>query len=96
MHTGCACIARAPSLTLPSLPTPTPPTCRNAVLLSERRAKERAARLAKVRAGQPSGVPPRSAESRALAKKFYGQMVVDSEYQGEDYEQFDRWLGVAQ
>jgi hypothetical protein len=24
------------------------------------------------------------------------QMIVDSEYQGEDYEQFDRWLGVAQ
>jgi hypothetical protein len=27
---------------------------------------------------------------------FWLQMIVDSEYQGEDYEQFDRWLGVAQ
>ncbi|KAF8056778.1 RPL4A [Scenedesmus sp. PABB004] len=69
---------------------------RSAILLSERRAVERAARLAKVRAGQPGGAPRRSAEGKALAKRFYGQMVVDSEYQGEDYEVFDKWLGTAQ
>lgn len=69
---------------------------RNAILLSERRAKDRAERLAKIRAGQPSGAPKRSQEQKDLAKKFYKQMVVDSEYQGEDYEVFDRWLGTAQ
>jgi hypothetical protein len=70
--------------------------CRNAILLSERRAKERAERLAKLRAGQPTGAPKRSKEQQAIAKKFYGQLVVDSEYQGEDYEVFDKWLGTAQ
>lgn len=69
---------------------------RNAILLSERRAKERAERLAKLRAGQPTGAPKRSKEQQAIAKKFYGQLVVDSEYQGEDYEVFDKWLGTAQ
>jgi large subunit ribosomal protein L4e len=71
-------------------------TRRNAILLSERRAKERAERLAKIRAGKSSGVAPRSKEQKELAKKFYGQMVVDSEYQGADYEVFDKWLGVAE
>jgi hypothetical protein len=70
--------------------------CRNAILLSERRAKERAERLAKLRAGQPTGAAKRSKEQQAIAKKFYGQMVVDSEYQGQDYEVFDKWLGTAQ
>eukprot|EP00882_Tetradesmus_deserticola_P000096 GHRQ01000107.1.p1 GENE.GHRQ01000107.1~~GHRQ01000107.1.p1 ORF type:complete len:423 (+),score=190.83 GHRQ01000107.1:56-1270(+) len=69
---------------------------RNAILLSERRAKERAERLAKLRAGQPTGAPKRSKEQQAIAKKFYGQLVVDSEYQGQDYEVFDKWLGTAQ
>jgi large subunit ribosomal protein L4e len=69
---------------------------RNAILLSERRAKERAERLAKLRAGQPTGAAKRSKEQQAIAKKFYGQMVVDSEYQGQDYEVFDKWLGTAQ
>eukprot|EP00879_Flechtneria_rotunda_P027276 GHRR01029216.1.p1 GENE.GHRR01029216.1~~GHRR01029216.1.p1 ORF type:complete len:124 (-),score=43.55 GHRR01029216.1:276-647(-) len=69
---------------------------RNAVLLSERRAKERAERLAKIRAGQPSGAAKRTEEQKKIAKSFYGQLVVDSEYQGEDYEVFDRWLGTAQ
>eukprot|EP00775_Hariotina_reticulata_P007246 gene7246-7459_t len=69
---------------------------RNAILLSERQAKERAARLAKLREGKPTGAPKRSEEQKKLAKDFYKQMIVDSEYQGEDYEVFDRWLGVAQ
>lgn len=42
------------------------------------------------------GAPKRSEEQKKLAKDFYKQMIVDSEYQGEDYEVFDRWLGVAQ
>ncbi|WIA21205.1 hypothetical protein OEZ85_000453 [Tetradesmus obliquus] len=69
---------------------------RSAILLSERRAKERAERLAKLRAGQPTGAAKRSKAQQAIAKKFYGQLVVDSEYQGQDYEVFDKWLGTAQ
>lgn len=75
---------------------PAPACCRNAILLSERRAKERAERLAKIRAGEPTGAKKRTEEQKQIAKKFYGQLVVDSEYQGADYEVFDKWLGTAQ
>jgi large subunit ribosomal protein L4e len=69
---------------------------RNAILLSERRAKDRAERLAKLRAGKPTGAPKRSAEGKAVSKAFYKQLVVDSEYQGEDYEVFSKWLGSTE
>jgi len=69
---------------------------RNAILLSERRGKERAERLAKLRAGKPTGAPKRSKESKAVSKAFYKQMVVDSEYQGADYEVFSNWLGTTE
>ncbi len=49
-----------------------------------------------MRAGQPSGAPKRPAEQKAVGKAFYKQMMVDSEYQGEDYEVFSNWLGVTQ
>lgn len=78
---------------LPSLPPYS-----QAVLLSERRGKERAARLAAARAGKaaPSTKHKRTEAEKKTSRTFYKQMIVDSEYQGEDYEQFDRWLGVAQ
>jgi hypothetical protein len=135
------------------------------VLLSEKRGKERAARLAAARAGKPAagGKAKKTEAQKKVAADFYKQvclwrhftaglcsgrsasisaaalfllfrtasatffmnsrrlrwffacilnwlrlcccccfccfwlqMIVDSEYQGEDYEQFDRWLGVAQ
>jgi len=66
------------------------------VLLSERRGKERAAALAAARAGKAAKKTPKSEAQKKVARDFYNQMIVDSEYQGEDYEQFDRWLGVAQ
>jgi len=69
---------------------------RQAVLLSERRGKERAAALAAARAGKAAKKTPKSEAQKKVARDFYNQMIVDSEYQGEDYEQFDRWLGVAQ
>jgi large subunit ribosomal protein L4e len=69
---------------------------RQAVLLSERRGKERAAALAAARAGKAAPKPKKSEAQKKVARDFYAQMIVDSEYQGEDYEQFDRWLGVAQ
>jgi hypothetical protein len=37
--------------------------------------------------------PKKPAELKSVAKTFYKQMVVDSEYQGEDYEVFSNWLG---
>jgi len=69
---------------------------RNAILLSERRAKDRAERLAKLRAGKPTGAPKRTKEDKAVSKRFYQQLVVDSEYQGADYEVFSNWLGTTE
>ncbi len=40
--------------------------------------------------------PKKPKEQKATATKFYKQMVVDSEYQGEDYEVFSNWLGASQ
>jgi large subunit ribosomal protein L4e len=62
------------------------------VLLSEKRRVARAERLEKLRKGEPSGAPKRNKDTKAAGKKFYKQMIVDSEYQGEDYDQFSAWL----
>lgn len=71
-------------------------TRRNAVLAAERRGKARAEKLAKLRAGQPTGAPKKAKDVAAVGKAFYKQMVVDSEYQGEDYDVFSKWIGVSQ
>ncbi|KIZ07413.1 60S ribosomal protein L4 [Monoraphidium neglectum] len=71
-------------------------TRRNAVLAADRRGKARAEKLAKLRAGEPSGAPKRSKDAAAVGKAFYKQLIVDSEYQGEDYEVFSKWLGVSE
>jgi large subunit ribosomal protein L4e len=71
-------------------------TRRNAVLAADRRGKARAEKLAKLRAGKPTGAPKRSKEQKAVGQAFYKQMIVDSEYAGDDYDQFSRWLGVAE
>jgi large subunit ribosomal protein L4e len=65
---------------------------RNEVLLSEKRRIVRAEKLEKLRKGESTGAPKRSKEVKAVGKKFYKQMIVDSEYQGEDYDQFSAWL----
>jgi len=62
------------------------------VLVSARRHAARQEKLAKIRQGVPTG-SGRTPESRELSKKFYKQMIVDSDYQGEDYDQFSNWLG---
>jgi hypothetical protein len=30
-----------------------------------------------------------------IGKTFYKSLLVDSEYQGEDYDQFSNWLGTT-
>jgi large subunit ribosomal protein L4e len=71
-------------------------TRRGSILAADRRGKARAERLAKLREGKPTGAAKRSKEAREVGKAFYKQMIVDSEYQGEDYEVFSKWLGVAE
>ncbi|GAX80258.1 hypothetical protein CEUSTIGMA_g7696.t1 [Chlamydomonas eustigma] len=68
---------------------------RREVVVSEKRAAARAEKLAALRAGKSVG-PKKPAELKNVAKTFYKQMVVDSEYQGEDYEVFSNWLGATQ
>jgi hypothetical protein len=50
-------------------------TRRNAVLAADRRGKARAEKLAKLRAGEPSGAPKRSKDAAAVGKAFYKQLV---------------------
>ena len=50
-------------------------------------------KLAAIRAGKVVG-PKVPAAQKATGKAFYKQMIVDSEYQGEDYEVFNTWLGA--
>lgn len=65
---------------------------RREVATSTKRAAARQEKLAALRAGKAVG-PKKSAEHKAIAKKFYKQLLVDSDYQGEDYEVFSNWLG---
>lgn len=71
-------------------------TRRNAVLAADRRGKARAEKLEKLRAGKPTGAPKKDKAVAAVGKAFYKQMIVDSEYVGEDYEVFSKWLGVTE
>ena len=71
-------------------------TRRNAVLAAEARGKVRAEKLAKLRDGKPTGTPKKAKDVKAVGQAFYKQMVVDSEYQGEDYEVFSKWLGTTE
>lgn len=69
---------------------------REAILSSTRNAAARTARLEKVAKGESTGraAQKRDAAARALAKKTIASYRVDSDYVGEDYEQFDRWLEI--
>eukprot|EP00955_Chlamydomonas_euryale_P046068 353313-Chlamydomonas_euryale.AAC.11 len=68
---------------------------RREVLVSEKRAVARQEKLAAMRAGKSVG-PKKSAELKAVGKKFYQQMIVDSDYKGEDYDEFSKWLGASE
>jgi large subunit ribosomal protein L4e len=70
-------------------------TVRQSVVTSEKQAVARAEKLAKIRQGVPTG-SARPKEHKAIAKKFFHSMIVDSEYKGEDYDVFGKWLGSAQ
>ena len=54
------------------------------------RQAARAEKLAAIRAGTAKS--SRTNEVRNIGKKFYKQMISDSDYQGEDYEVFAKWL----
>ena len=47
-------------------------------------------RLEEIRAGKAKSA--RTPDLKASAKKFIAQMRADSDYQGEDYEVFAKWL----
>eukprot|EP00195_Chlamydomonas_chlamydogama_P014652 CAMPEP_0202899776 /NCGR_PEP_ID=MMETSP1392-20130828/8395_1 /ASSEMBLY_ACC=CAM_ASM_000868 /TAXON_ID=225041 /ORGANISM="Chlamydomonas chlamydogama, Strain SAG 11-48b" /LENGTH=405 /DNA_ID=CAMNT_0049586037 /DNA_START=38 /DNA_END=1255 /DNA_ORIENTATION=+ len=61
---------------------------------SAENAKKRAEKLAALKAGKAVG-PKKSAVQKKVGKAFYKQLLVDSEYQGEDYEVFSNWLGTT-
>jgi len=65
------------------------------ILLSEKRAAVKAEKLEKMRKGEPTGAK-QTKEQKALGKRFYKSLLVDSEYQGEDYDVFSNWLGSTE
>ncbi|PNH04532.1 60S ribosomal protein L4-2 [Tetrabaena socialis] len=60
---------------------------------SAKKAVVRADKLEKIAKGVSTGGKKDKA-IKAIGKGFYKQMLVDSEYAGEDYDQFTRWLEV--
>jgi len=68
---------------------------RIAVTSSAKNGVKRADKLAKLAAGQVVG-PKKSAEVKKVSKQFYKSLLVESQYQGEDYDEFATWLGGAQ
>lgn len=66
-------------------------TIRRKELASEvARRTARAEKLAAIRAGTSKSA--RTTELRSIGKTFYKKMISDSDYQGEDYEVFAKWL----
>jgi large subunit ribosomal protein L4e len=72
-------------------------TVRRMELLAEsRRATAKAEKMEKIRKGEKSGAPVRSAEQKKVGKQFYKQLIAESDYLGEDYDVFSSWLGTSQ
>jgi hypothetical protein len=58
--------------------------------VQEGRQSARAEKLAEIRSGKAKS--SKTAEQKETGKKFAAQMRADSDYQGEDYEVFAKWL----
>jgi len=65
---------------------------RIAITSSTKKGAARAEKLAKLAAGQAVG-PKKPAELKKVSKNFYKSLLVESGYQGEDYDEFSAWLG---
>eukprot|EP00887_Chlorella_sp_A99_P000482 scaffold17.g482.t1 len=61
---------------------------RRAQLLADARAAARAEKLAAARKAARK-------ESKKIGKAFYGKIVTDADYVGEDYDEFSNWLGTT-
>lgn len=68
---------------------------RAAILGQAKSTAARAEKLAKIRAGEPTG-SKRPAGVKAIGKKFYANLITDADYVGEDYDVFSSWLGSTQ
>mmetsp|Transcript_23786 Transcript_23786/g.61788 ORF Transcript_23786/g.61788 Transcript_23786/m.61788 type:complete len:405 (-) Transcript_23786:439-1653(-) len=62
---------------------------------STKNAAKRADKLSKLKAGKAVG-PKKDKKVKQIGKDFYKKMVVDSEYQGQDYDEFASWLATSQ
>lgn len=61
---------------------------------SAKKAAVRAEKLEKIAQGISTGAK-KDKSVKAIGKAFYKKMLVDSEYAGEDYDLFTRWLTVT-
>jgi large subunit ribosomal protein L4e len=60
------------------------------LVMQDERHAAREAKLEAIRTGTAKS--EKTAELKAAGKSFYKQMIADSDYQGEDYEVFAKWL----
>lgn len=60
--------------------------------LQKQRTADRAARAEEKRKVKADA---RTKEVKSTGKKFYKQMIKDSDYLGEDYDVFSSWLGTT-
>uniref|UniRef100_A0A7S0RBK1 Large ribosomal subunit protein uL4 C-terminal domain-containing protein n=1 Tax=Chlamydomonas leiostraca TaxID=1034604 RepID=A0A7S0RBK1_9CHLO len=67
---------------------------RVAITSTTKKTAKRAEKLAKLAKGETVG-PKKPATLKKIGKTFYKSLLVDSGYQGEDYDEFANWLGAG-
>eukprot|EP00803_Ostreobium_quekettii_P004628 evm.model.scf_672.4 EVM.evm.TU.scf_672.4 scf_672:18501-20649(+) len=71
-------------------------TTRTSMKLAQRWKEIKEARAKKVEDGKKLRTKGKKSKIAKVGKAYYRMMIRDSEYQGESYEQFTRWLGLTQ
>lgn len=71
-------------------------TRRAELLRTAKKGAERQERLAKMAKGEKTGLKAKVPAVKKLGKQFYKSLLAESEYKGEDYDVFNKWLNKNQ
>lgn len=71
-------------------------TRRAELLRTAKKGAERQVRLAKMAKGEKTGLKAKLPSVKKLGKQFYKSLLAESEYKGEDYDVFNKWLNKNQ
>lgn len=69
---------------------------RTSVKLARIKKQIEEARARKITEGKKLSFRGKNSKKAKVSKAFYRKMIKDSDYEGDDYEQFTRWLGLTQ